>query len=113
MATKLDTNWQLSPATVSSGIDIHDLNFVNIDRTSIIWLTPSANINFTGLTGGEAGRIMFIGLRAGGAFTITLQAENAGSAAANRFTNAVTFNMSTGTLVTAWIYLGSRWRRWK
>jgi Tfp pilus assembly protein PilO len=109
---KLDSNINLASVAVSLGTNTHDLSIFGLSAASLIWITALADFNLTGLSGGEDGRVMFIGLR--GAFTITIQAENVGSAASNRFAQAAILSaVTTGSIVTSWVYFGSRWRRWK
>lgn len=117
MALKFDSNWQLSPIVDTLGVNTNDYAPAGLSGASIIWLTASASIQLTGLTGGEERRIMFIGLRlASGANEITIPAESVSSVAANRFADAALLSLNgTGSahIVLAYIYLGSRWRRWK
>lgn len=112
MPLKLDSNLNLASVAVSIGTNTNDLSIFGLSAASLIWITATSNFNLTGLTGGEEGRVMFIGLR--GSFTVTIQAENVGSAAANRFAQGATMSdVVPGNIVTAWVYFGSRWRRWK
>jgi hypothetical protein len=114
VAGKFDQNWNLSPLAVTVGINLHNYTPANLDSASILWITPTATIDFSGLGGGQERRLMFIGLRQAGAFNVNILAENGGSLAQNRFADAVVMNMNgAGIVVSAWIYLGSRWRRWK
>jgi hypothetical protein len=109
---KFDANINLASIDTTIGTNTNDLSLLGLPAASLIWINTTADFNLTGLSGGEEGRVMFIGLR--GAFTITIQAENAGSVAANRFAQAATMNaVTTGAIITAWVYFGARWRRWK
>jgi hypothetical protein len=109
---KFDANINLASVDTTIGTNTHDLSILGLSGASLIWITANADFNLTGLSGGEEGRVMFIGMR--GNFTITIQAESGSSAAGNRFAQAATMSiLSTGAIVTAWVYFGSRWRRWK
>lgn len=117
MALKFDSNINLASIAVTIGTNTNDYAPAGLSGASLIWITPSASFNLTGLSGGEERRLMFIGIRNPGSFVITIPAEDANSDAGNRFAHAITLDVSAGgsnkAIVTAWIYLGSRWRRWK
>jgi hypothetical protein len=117
VALKFDSNINLASIAVSLGTNTNDYTPTGLSGVSLIWITPTASFSLTGLTGGEEGRLMFIGIRNPGSFVITIPAESASSSAANRFAHAINLDVSAGgsnkAIVTAWIYLGSRWRKWK
>jgi hypothetical protein len=112
MPLKFDGNINLSSVATSLGTNTHNLSLVGLSGASLIWITATGNFDLTGLTGGEEGRVIFIGLR--GTFTITIPAESGSSLAENRFAQSATISgVTAGSIVTAWVYFGSRWRRWK
>jgi hypothetical protein len=114
VALTFDSNVNLPSLAVTLGVNTHNHAPSNLSSVSLIWITPSANIDYTGLTGGEERRLMFLGLRSAGSFSVTVLAENAGSSAVNRFADTIIMNAAgAGVICTAWIYLGARWRRWK
>jgi hypothetical protein len=112
---KFDTNWNLSSiAPASIGFNTHNWNPTDLDKASLIWITPTSSLDLTGLAGGEERRVMFLGLRSSGSFSVTIPANSASSTAANRFADAIVMNASGGgKIVTAWMYLGGIWRRWR
>lgn len=116
MPSKFDTNWNLSPVAVTLGAATHNLTPGGLDAASVIWITPLATIDLTGLAGGEEGRIMFLGLRTSFSFSVNILANSAFSLPQNQFADALILNASgvaASRVCSAWIYLGARWRRWK
>lgn len=99
----------ITPTTISSTPQ-NDYSPTGLSNASIIRISASTPINITGLTGGISGRrITFINTDP---ISITLQDENSGSAAANRFSlGGINANLVKGAVV-GMIYDGSisRWR---
>lgn len=116
MPLSFDSNWNLSSIAPSPiGSNTNDWNPTGLAGASLIWLTATASFNLTGLDGGEERRLMFIGLRqTSTSFTVSIIANSASSAVGKRFADAVSMNMGgSGKIITAWIYLGGIWRRWR
>lgn len=115
MSLSFDANWNLSSISPPAiGVNTHNWNPTDLSKASLIWIVPSASFDLTGLAGGEERRLMFLALRSSGSFNVTIPANSASSSAANRFADAVVMNATGGgKIITAWIYLGSIWRRWR
>ena len=77
-----------------------------LDSTAtIVYLTAnSSGSTLTGMTGGAAGRVVY--LAASSVAPVAIAGESAGSAAANRFMRTST--ISTGMVLT-FVYVNSRW----
>lgn len=107
---------QLSTQADTSTGTVND--FALTSGVSVLRLTPASTVTITGIAGGLDGRLLYIE-NAGGAGSVILSNESAGSSAANRLYNtaaAATINLSppgaTGTNGALFIYDGtsSRWR---
>lgn len=99
----------ISPSSLSSSQN--DYAPSGLSGASWLRLTASANVNITGLTGGAAGRILYLENIASSTGTISLLPANASSSAANRFALAAPIPLAPGQ-AAAIIYdaTSSLWR---
>ena len=85
--TLLDVNGDQSLREVSVALGANQNNYAGLNNFSNAQISATiANIDITGLTGGQDGLLMFVE-NAGASNTVTLTHEDAASTAANRFYN--------------------------
>lgn len=98
----------ITPATLSTSQD--DYNPTGLDTATILRLTASSPVNITGLAGGTQGRMITLINTVGE--TITLQREDAGSSAGNRFAfSNASIALADFDTITLWYdATSSRWR---
>lgn len=86
-------------------------NDVSLGAASILRATPGTGSTITGVTNGEAGRLLCIANLGGS--NITIKAEDAGSTAANRFGIANDVTLSGGVGRCRWFYYDGTASRWR
>lgn len=72
-------------------------------------VTLTANANWTGLAAGSDGQVVEVQVVAGAAFTLTLNSQNAGSAAANQFFGVGDLVLPLGAIATLIYSTGTGW----
>jgi hypothetical protein len=104
---KFILNGVISPASFSTNQD--DYNPAGLATSSTIILEPTAAVNFTGLQGGEDGRIII--LQNFGDFTLSIISESVSSTAANRFTleAPILYLIKNAGVILKYDAIKSRW----
>lgn len=95
----------LTPSTLTA--DQNDYNPTGLSAASTLRISSNAARQITGLAGGSRGRALF--LHNVGAYTITLPAESASSAVANRFASGITIDAGDSALIE-YDDTSARWR---
>jgi hypothetical protein len=99
-------NIVLSTISNSQGTNINNFG---LGVHSMVFLTPTANIDFTGLSGGLEGKPIWI--HNNGSFTVTIKHNSGFSDAANRIVcpGFIDFRLRPGETIGA-VYLTTAWR---